>query len=133
MKDRGHKPVIQGGKGRGLTRPQKQLFAMLGPAWTPEMVIKTGLPKRDGNATWYSADLAHAGLKLCVEIDGGSHKTLEAQARDARRNRILSQLGWTTLRFSNNDILRNMNAVIAKIESTISKLKEMKTTSPKAF
>lgn len=131
MRKNGHKPIVQGGKGRSMTHPQKKLLEALEPEWIPEWVIKTGLPKCDGNATWYSADLAHVGLKLCVKVDGGSHCTLAARERDARRDDLLSQLGWTTLRFSNKDVLHDLGSMAAKIKSTISRLKETRTTSRK--
>ena len=121
LKQSGHRPIIQGGKGRGLTKPQQMLLERLGPEWIPEHVIKTGLPKCDGNAMWYSADLAHLLTKTCVEVDGGSHHAYVVRDRDSRRDAILSQLGWRTLRYTNEAILADPDKVAMGIMSTISR------------
>ena len=131
LRHMGHEPAQRGGKGRGMTIPQKILLERLGPEWEAELVIKTGLPKRDGNPTWYSADLAHSATRTCVEVDGGSHCCLKVQQRDARRDAILSQLGWTTLRFSNEEILANTEAVVQTIRSITCRWQIMRTTSPR--
>ena len=128
LKQTGHHPIIKGGKGRGLTKPQQMLLKRLGPEWMPEHVIKTGLPKCDGNALWYSADLAHPATKTCVEVDGGSHQAYAVRDRDSRRDMILSRLGWRTLRYTNEDILADPENAAIEIMSTISRSKAMKTT-----
>lgn len=130
MKRNGHQPPHQGGKGRELPLSQQVLWERLGPVWEVEYVIKTGLPKGDGNATWYAADLAHLSTKTCVEVDGGSHLCLAAQRRDARRDAILSQLGWQTLRYTNEEVLADPDRVARQVMSTISRSKATKITSP---
>jgi len=130
LREMNHRPAFQGGKGRGLTAPQKRLLDLLGTEWTSEFVIRTGLPKGNGNATWYAADLAHEELMVCVEIDGGSHCSRKVQERDACRDEILSQLGWLTLRYSNAAVLTDAQRVSQEIMSTISRLRGTPTTSP---
>lgn len=130
MRNMGHRPTIHGGKGRPLPQPQQLLLETLGEPWVTEHVIRTGLPKVGGNPTWYSADLAHLRKRICVEVDGGSHKTLTVRWRDSRRDQILSQLGWTTLRFSNQQVMEDPEGVAGAIMSTISKLRETITISP---
>ena len=45
---------------------------------------------------------------LIVEVDGGHH----GGARDERRDRELRRLGYTVLRFWNNEVLGNMEGVL---------------------
>jgi very-short-patch-repair endonuclease len=60
----------------------------------------------------YVVDFACVALGIVVEADGGQHAVPgEHAARDA----FLSQQGWLVLRFWNNDILANADAVIAMI------------------
>jgi very-short-patch-repair endonuclease len=53
--------------------------------------------------------------RLVVEIDGGHHS--EQTARDAKRDQYLKKQGFTVLRFWNNEILREIEAVKEKIIS----------------
>ena len=59
----------------------------------------------------YIADFACVEAKLIVEADGGQH-TVEG---DARRTAYLEALGWKLVRFWNNDILQQTEAVLETI------------------
>jgi len=61
----------------------------------------------------YFADFCSHGAKLIVEADGGQH-AIDA-AYDATRTRFLESEGYKVLRFWNNDILNNVEGVIATI------------------
>ena len=52
---------------------------------------------------------------LVIEIDGGQHYTDEGVSRDVLRDVELSKMGLRVLRFSNLDVLCNMDGVIAEI------------------
>jgi very-short-patch-repair endonuclease len=60
----------------------------------------------------YIVDFACPPRKLVVEVDGSQHSE---SARDAVRDRTLSNLGWTILRFWNDDILRDIDNVCRHI------------------
>lgn len=60
----------------------------------------------------YIADFACPDKKLIVEVDGSQHGD---SARDAVRDRTLSDLGWTVLRFWNDDVLRDIDTVCQHI------------------
>jgi very-short-patch-repair endonuclease len=62
-----------------------------------------------------SVDLGRSDLRLAVECDGNSHCALARQARDRKKERILTELGWTVLRFRNRDIEENLPAVVRSI------------------
>ena len=53
----------------------------------------------------FYADFACDRLRLVVEIDGGVHELDEVKRRDAERQAALEGLGWTVLRFSNDEAL----------------------------
>jgi very-short-patch-repair endonuclease len=60
----------------------------------------------------YVADFFCHEYGLIVEVDGGQH--LESR-RDAERTSYLEQRGYTVLRFWNDEVLKNQDAVQAKI------------------
>ena len=60
----------------------------------------------------YIVDFVHFGQRLIVEADGGQHVDSK---HDATRDAWLRRQGFTLLRFWNNDILHNTNAVLEAI------------------
>ena len=61
----------------------------------------------------YIADFACVEKKLVAEIDGGQHT--EDAEYDAERSREFEKLGYRTLRFWNNEVLGEVEAVKAVI------------------
>jgi very-short-patch-repair endonuclease len=57
----------------------------------------------------YIVDFACPAHKIIVEIDGSGHTHDHAIRRDAVRDRVLESLGWTILRFTNADALRDID------------------------
>lgn len=101
----GHQPTKRGGNGRGLTEAQSALLRLLSKGWAPEHSVMTGPARAAGDAYHYKIDLAHPIWMIAVEIDGGSHGTLVAQARDKRKDVALRRCGWKVLRLSNAEAL----------------------------
>lgn len=60
----------------------------------------------------YVVDFVHFGARLVVEADGGQHGTSDY---DPRRDAWLNAQGFRVLRFWNNDILLQTEAVLAAI------------------
>jgi len=56
-------------------------------------------------------------LRLAIEADGGQHQ--QQAKRDEARTRLLGKLGVSVLRFGDNDILTNTEAVLESIWNTI--------------
>jgi very-short-patch-repair endonuclease len=52
---------------------------------------------------------------LVIEVDGGQHYEENGMIRDSLRDDYLESLGLYVLRFSNLDVLGNMDGVIAAI------------------
>ena len=65
----------------------------------------------------YFADFCSHGLKLIVEVDGGQHA--EMIERDDARTRFLEAEGYRVIRFWNNDVLGNIDGVIASIVNAL--------------
>lgn len=59
------------------------------------------------------ADFACIEASLIVEVDGGQHN--ECGAEDQVRTRFLANRGFTVLRFWNNDVLKETDAVLEVI------------------
>ena len=53
----------------------------------------------------FVADFAIAPLRLVIEIDGGVHGLASVAARDAERQAEIERLGWTVIRFTNDQAL----------------------------
>ncbi|TIV23868.1 MAG: endonuclease domain-containing protein [Mesorhizobium sp.] len=63
----------------------------------------------------YIVDFACPDKKLIVEIDGSQHALAEVSASDAVRTAELEALGWTILRFWNDDVIRDIDNVCQHI------------------
>jgi hypothetical protein len=113
----GHRPPVQGGNGRGLTRPQALLLAALPATWAAEVVVPVGLGRRQGFPTAYKLDLADAGARIAVEVDRASHQTAEGRTRDAKKTARLTALGWRVLRFRNREVLEDLAACARRVRA----------------
>jgi methionyl-tRNA synthetase len=65
----------------------------------------------------YILDFYCDSLKLAVELDGSQHQ--DAAQYDAERTAALSKAGITTLRFWNNEVLQETEAVLEKLWNMI--------------
>ena len=63
----------------------------------------------------FIVDVYCPAARLVIEIDGGQHYTEQGQAQDSRRDAYLNDMGLSVLRFSNLDVLGNIDGVIAEI------------------
>ena len=57
---------------------------------------------------------------LVVEVDGDIHDL--QQEEDARREKALSALGLRIVRFGNDEVMRNVSAVVGKIKQLVTAL-----------
>jgi very-short-patch-repair endonuclease len=63
----------------------------------------------------YIVDFACPSKKLIVEVDGSQHAAEPVASRDGDRTAKLESLGWTVLRFWNDDILRDIDNICQHI------------------
>jgi very-short-patch-repair endonuclease len=61
----------------------------------------------------YIADFAARAERLVIELDGDSHAGREVY--DAGRTRALEQRGYRVLRFTNGDVMTNLDGVLRTI------------------
>ena len=65
----------------------------------------------------YFADLLCFSEKLVIEVDGGEHANTTDY--DAVRTRFIESEGYRVLRFWNNDVMENLEGVIATISLSL--------------
>ena len=70
----------------------------------------------------YFLDFGCVSLHLGIELDGAGHQ--DKAGYDASRDEYLRDLGWTVLRFGNDDVVLRLHAVLETI------VQKMKTLSP---
>ena|SRR5690554_1903588 len=58
-------------------------------------------------------------LKLVIEVDGGYHEKEEQKALDIERSDLLKELEIHIIRYTNSEILNDMEEVMDKINSEI--------------
>ena len=79
--------------------------------------------KRQVPITPYIVDFLCTAAKVVIELDGPPHDTAERRARDAERDAWLQRQGFLVLRFSNDQVLGNcqavLDAVLAAIEAQL--------------
>jgi very-short-patch-repair endonuclease len=80
--------------------------------------------RRQYSVDAYVLDFYAPRVKLAIEVDGDSHFTSEAIEHDRERTTCLNRFGIEVLRFTNLEILENIEGVLARIDEAI------KTTSP---
>ena len=74
----------------------------------------------------YIVDFICIEKGLVIELDGGYHNNPEQQEHDQQRTAHLQRLGYTELRFTNEELLCDPEGVMAKIESIAFSLPSLK-------
>ena len=59
---------------------------------------------------------------LCIELDGGQHYESTGIQHDAQRQAFLASHGIHTLRFSNREVLQNLEGVLLQIVEAVKPL-----------
>ena len=70
----------------------------------------------------YIADFYCHRVKLIIEIDGSIHNEIEIIDSDKTRQKELEELGYTVIRFTNEQVKIEVEKVLREIELTIEKL-----------
>ena len=65
----------------------------------------------------FFADFACVSQKVIVELDGEDHDSTEK--KDLDRQRFLINKGWRVIRFTNEDVLRDVESVLRAIASSV--------------
>lgn len=116
----GHAPAVRGGNGHPSSRAVSLLSTCCSPlGFVPEYAVRTGKKTSNKYPTVYKIDLAHPVLKIAIEVDGSSHRALERQKQDRKKERFLTGHGWTVLRFTNQTVLTESGTVLSSIISKL--------------
>jgi very-short-patch-repair endonuclease len=67
----------------------------------------------------YFADFAEHNLRIIIELDGSQHAESRQAVRDLTRTTYLHGQGYRVLRFWNNDVLNDVEAVLTAIHAAI--------------
>ena len=92
---------------KNLTEPERRLWYRLranrlGVKFQRQVVLAP-----------YIADFASRSRRLIIELDGDTHGGREAY--DAARTRALEQRGYRVIRFTNADVMTNLDGVLRAI------------------
>jgi len=83
--------------------------------------------RRQYSVDAYVLDFYTPRSKLAIEVDGDSHFTADAMQYDSGRTAYVEQFGIEVLRFSNLEIVENIEGVLEAIQAAV---KRRKATSP---
>jgi very-short-patch-repair endonuclease len=72
----------------------------------------------------YIADFMCKELMLIIEVDGLTHQWTEVAEKDVIREKELKQVGFTVLRFDDDEVLEQINQVIYKIEEYVERFEK---------
>jgi very-short-patch-repair endonuclease len=78
----------------------------------------------------YIADFACMSARLIIEVDGSQHGTESGLAADAVRTRWLESEGYRVLRFWNNDVTGDIDAVLEAIYAALVEAGAVDTSVP---
>jgi very-short-patch-repair endonuclease len=74
----------------------------------------------------YVVDFYSPEIKLVVEIDGPSHDSADAIDYDKNRQEEIESLGIRIVKFTNKDVLSNLDMVINQLSETVKNQKQAK-------
>jgi very-short-patch-repair endonuclease len=79
----------------------------------------------------YVADFVAHSCKLIVEVDGESHEFEERIRHDARRDQWFASRGYHVLRFTNDDVIKNLEGVVLTIRQAAEQAAPPSLTLPR--
>jgi very-short-patch-repair endonuclease len=79
----------------------------------------------------YIADFVAHSCKLVVEVDGESHDFEERIRHDDRRDRWFASRGYRVLRFTNEDVMKNLEGVVLAIRQAAEQAAPLSLTLPR--
>jgi very-short-patch-repair endonuclease len=110
---------------RGLTERSQELRKNL---TTAEKFLWSKIRAKQIKGCWfyrqkpvgeYIADFYCPKAKLIVEVDGSHHLLSEVSENDLVRDKYMEGIGLHTIRFTNKQVLANIQTVLKRIESEL--------------
>ena len=96
------------------TEPERKLWAYLRCKQLAHLRFRRQQPVGP-----YVADFFCSAAKLIIELDGSQHGAEENMAADEARTAWLDERGYEVLRFPNDEVLKNRDAVLETIERIV--------------
>ena len=104
----------------------------------PEVLLWQALRQRPGDFKFrkqcpqagFVIDFACLEARLAIEVDGEAHDRGNRPARDAARDAFLARKGFTTLRVPAEEVLRNLENVVAGIVERCRALRPLHHPAP---
>ena len=112
MKTYDHQPSGTVNRARLLRRESTPAEKLL---WRALRETKLAKFRRQMPVGPYFADFAAFSERLIIELDGGQH----SPEVDAARTRFIEAQGYRVLRFWNNDVIENVEGVLAAITDAL--------------
>ncbi len=78
----------------------------------------------------YIVDFYCPQLKFAIEVDGSTHEGAEAEAYDANRQSFIENYGIHFLRFTNEQIYRQLDRVVETIAEKVEILAQQNPQPP---
>jgi very-short-patch-repair endonuclease len=79
----------------------------------------------------YIADFVAHSCKLVIELDGESHDFEERLRHDAKRDEWFASRGYRVLRFTNDDVMKNLEGVVLMISAAAEQAAPLSLTLPR--
>lgn len=99
-----------------MAEPEKRLWGILR---NNQLGVKF---RRQHGVGHYIVDFYCPQLKLIIEVDGESHFSEDAQAYDKIRDKFMLELGLTTIRINNHDVMTNIEGIYQHIQQCVQQL-----------
>ncbi len=87
--------------------------------WQRYLRHHTAIFHRQKPLDYFIADFYCSKALLVIEVDGDSHFTDEGQGYDRERTERLARYGIAVIRFTNDEVLKNISGVCQEIERVV--------------
>lgn len=74
----------------------------------------------------YIVDFYCPAGTLVIEVDGGRHYSDDGKAKDLERDNYLNSIGLNVLRFTNIEVLKNVDGVLQVIDESLGKVESVR-------
>jgi very-short-patch-repair endonuclease len=98
-----------------MTGPERKLWKAL--RW--RVPVEGTHFRRQVSLGPYIADFCSYGAKMVIEVDGDQHGTVESGEQDAIRTAFMEAQGYRVLRFSNRDVMLQIDIVLDTIAAAL--------------
>lgn len=78
----------------------------------------------------YIVDFVSLQERLIIEVDGGYHNTEEQKVYDAERTKVLTNIGFEVIRFTNEEVIKHPYKTKDKIKAKLAEIAEAENNSP---